>query len=324
MIRRNFFKAGIAAIAMAFTAGAALAEFPEKRIRVVVPFAAGGATDSIARTVSQVLAEKIGKPVTIDNVTGGGTVIATQEVLASKADGYTLLFHSGTLAIDLTYKPNLEYDVREDLIPITKAAWGPFAVMVRPDLGINTMQELIKYAEEHPGELNFGSGGTGTMIHLASEYLWSQTNIKATHVPYRGSGPATAALLSGEIDILLKPPFTSTKLLDEKKVVALAVTAEERSPLMPDTPTVIETGVEGFSVGHWGGFFAPKGTPQEVVDFLNTNLVASIKDPSVNEKLGKSGLFLIADSAEDFRNSILEEIEIWRTVITDAKIPTQK
>lgn len=323
MIGRGLIAGVAAALALTVGAAGALAEFPDKPIRVVVPFSAGGATDSIARTVSQALSERIGQPVTIDNVTGGGTVIGTQEVLNSKPDGYTLLFHSGTLAIDITYKPNNGYDVREDLIPITKAAWGPFAVMVRPDLGINTMEELKSYAEEHPGELNFGSGGTGTMIHLASEYLWAEEGMKMTHVPYRGEGPATAALLAGEIDVLLKPPFTSTELLADKKVVALAVTAEERSPLMKDTPTVGETGLVGFSIGHWGGFFAPAGTPDEIIQYLNTELVAAIANPKVNEQLSKSGLFLIGDSPQDFRKDIDEEIAIWKKVITDANIPTQ-
>ena len=138
MIRKALLKAAALALVVGIAPVAAFAEYPEKPIRVVVPFAAGGATDSIARTVSQILSERVGQPVTIDNVTGGGTTIATREVLASEPDGYTLLFHSGTLAIDITYKPNNGYDVREDLIPITKAAWGPFAVLVRPDLGIST------------------------------------------------------------------------------------------------------------------------------------------------------------------------------------------
>ncbi|WP_157961790.1 Bug family tripartite tricarboxylate transporter substrate binding protein [Acuticoccus kandeliae] len=323
MNRRDACKISLAAAALMCGTLAAHADYPEKPIRVVVPFSAGGATDSIARSVSQVLSERINQPVTIDNVTGGGTVIGTQEVINAAPDGYTLLFHSGTLAIDITYKPNNGYDVREDLVPITKAAWGPFAVLVRPDLEITTLAELKDYTDAHPGELNFGSGGTGTMIHLASEYLWAESGIQVTHVPYRGEGPATAALLSGEIDVLLKPPFTSTELLADNKVVALAVTAKERSPLMPETPTVIETGLEDVAVGHWGGFFAPAGTPDDIISFLNTELVAAMGDPRIKEQLGKSGLFIIADSPSDFRKEIEEEIGVWKKVITEAKIPTQ-
>ncbi len=323
---RAFTRLGVsfstAAALFAFAAPAS-AEFPERPIRVVCPFAAGGATDAIARVIATSLSERIGQPVTVDNVTGGATVIATQAVVDADSDGYTLLFHSGTLAIDRSYKSNLPYDMNTDLIPITKAAWGPLAVLVSPSIEANTLGEFIEYQKAHPGELNFGSGGTGTMLHLAAEYLNAIAGAKATHIAYRGGGPATAALLAGEIEMMMKPPFTSTSLISEGKVKALAVTGKVRSSLLPDVPTVIEQGYENYVAGHWGGFFAPAGTPDDVVAKLNAEIVAAIKDPRVEESLSARGLLVIANSQEEFKAELDEEVELWRKVIADAGITPQ-
>lgn len=322
VVKRLGAAVGMAAALFAFSTPAQ-AKFPERPIRVVCPFAAGGATDAIARVIATSLSERIGQPVTVDNVTGGATVIATQAVIDADPDGYTLLFHSGTLAIDRSYKSNLPYDMKTDLIPITKAAWGPLAVLVSPSIEANTLGELIQYQMDNPGALNFGSGGTGTMLHLAAEYLNAIAGVEATHIAYRGGGPATAALLAGEIDMMMKPPFTSTSVISEGKVKALAVTGRERSVLLPDVPTVIEQGYETYVSGHWGGFFAPAGTPDDVVATLNAEIVAAIKDPRVEESLTKRGLLVIANSQAEFKAELDEEVDLWKKVITDAGIATQ-
>ncbi len=308
-------------LAASAAAPRAHADYPERGINVIVPFAAGGATDIIARTIANDLTTRLGKPVKIENRAGGGTVVGTEAVVRSAPDGYTLLFHSGALAIDLSFKKNLSYDVRKDLIPITKAAWGPFAVLVYKDMPAKTLAELITHAKQRPDALNFGTAGLGTMGHLASAYLIARADIKMTHIPFRGSGPALTAIMGGQLDVLLDPPFTALPAIQSGNARALAVTGEKRSPLLPDVATVAELGFPGFATGHWGGFFAPAGTPGPIIQKLNTEIVAALQNPSVREVLRGQGLEIIGDTPEQFRKDIEAEIELWAKVIKDAGIP---
>jgi tripartite-type tricarboxylate transporter receptor subunit TctC len=225
-------------IAIAIQAGAAHAEYPDQRINVIVPFVAGGATDIIARTIAADLASRFGQPVTIENRAGGGTAVGTEAVVRSPPDGYTLLFNSGALTIDVGFKKNLNYDVRKDLMPVTKAAWGPYAVLVYKELPVKTLSELIGYAKEKPSALDMGSAGVGTMGHLASAYLAAKTDIKLTHVPFRGSAPALTAVMGGHVQVLLDPPFTAMPAIESGSTRALAVTGARRSPLLPNVQTV--------------------------------------------------------------------------------------
>ena len=299
---------------------ASRAEYPEQRIMIVVPFPAGGATDLIARTIAADVSVRLNQPVTIENRAGGGTIVGTQSVVRAPSDGYTLLFHSGALAIDISFKKNLNYDVRKDLVPITKAAWGPYAVLVYKDMPVKTLGELIAHAKDRPDKLNMGSAGIGTMGHLASAYLTARSNIKLMHVPFRGSGPALTAVMGGQLDVLLDPPFTALPAIQSGNARALAVTGEKRSPLLPDVPTVAELGLPGFAAGHWGGFFAPSGTPPAIIQKLNSVFVASLQDPKVREVLRSQGLEIIGNTPDQFRKEIEDEIELWAKVITDAGI----
>jgi tripartite-type tricarboxylate transporter receptor subunit TctC len=318
----KFMLAALALVAAMAPTGSR-AEYPEQRITVVVPFPAGGATDAIARTIGADLSTRLGQTVTVENRAGGGTVVGTEAVVRSRPDGYTLLFHSGTLAIDLTFKKNLSYDVRKDLIPITKAAWGPYAVLVHKDVPVRTLAELIAYAKANPEKLNMGSAGIGTMGHLASAYLTARSGIKLTHIPFRGSGPALTAVMGGQLEVLLDPPFTALPAIQSGNVRALAVTGEKRSPLLPDVPTVAELGFPGFAAGHWGGFFAPAGTPPAVIAKLNSALVASLQNPKVREVLRGQGLEILGNTPDQFRKEIADEIELWAKVIKDAGIKSE-
>lgn len=314
--------AGVALL-IATTGGETRAEYPERGIVIVVPFAAGGATDLIARTVAVNLSARVGKPVTVENRSGGGTVIGTESVVRADPDGYTLLFHSGTLAIDRTFKKNLRYDVRKDLIPITKVAQGPFAVLVHKDVPVKTLSELVAYAKERPNTMTLGSSGIGTMGHLASAYLISRSGINLTHVPYRGAGPALQGIIGGQIQVFLDPPFTAQPALDSGNVKALAVTSAKRSSLLPQVPTIAESGYPNFDTGHWGGFFAPAKTPDSIIKKLNTEFVAVLKDPAVQTVLRRQGLEIIGNSPEQFKKEIDDEIELWAKVIKDAGIEPQ-
>jgi tripartite-type tricarboxylate transporter receptor subunit TctC len=311
------------AVATVMQAGAAHAEYPDQRINIIVPFVAGGATDIIARTIAADLSTRLGQTVTIENRAGGGTVVGTEAVVRAPPDGYTLLFNSGALTIDVGFKKNLNYDVRKDLVPVTKAAWGPYAVLVHKDLPIKSLSELISYAKDKPTTLTMGSAGVGTMGHLAAEYLEATTDIKLTHVPFRGSAPALTAVMGGHVQVLLDPPFTAMPAIQSGDTRVLAVTGARRSPLLPDVPTVAELGFAGFAAGHWGGFFVPAGTPPAVIQKLNTAIVASLQNPKVREVLRGQGLEIIGNTPEEFRKEIDEEIELWSKVIKDSGIKSE-
>ena len=240
--------------------------------------------------------------------------------MRSPPDGYTILFNSGALTIDAGFKKNLTYDVRKDLMPVTKAAWGPYAVLVYKELPVKTLSELIGYAKEKPSALNMGSAGVGTMGHLASAYLAAKTDIKLTHVPFRGSAPALTAVMGGHVQVLLDPPFTAMPAIESGSTRALAVTGARRSPLLPNVPTVAELGFPGFAAGHWGGFFVPAGTPPAVIQKLNAGIVASLQDPKVREVLRGQGLEIIGNTPDEFRKEIDDEIELWSKVIRDSGI----
>ncbi|TCT04989.1 Bug family tripartite tricarboxylate transporter substrate binding protein [Aquabacter spiritensis] len=304
----------------ALWAAPARAEFPERAIRIIVPFASGGATDLIARTIAAEVAPKLGQPVIIENRAGAGTIIGTEAVVRATPDGYTLLFNSGALAIDLSYRKEQTYDVRKDLIPITKVAWGPFAVLVNPSVPAKTFPELVDYAKKNPGKLNMGSSGNGTMIHLASAYMASRTGMTLVHVPFKGAGPALVGILGGQIEVLLDPPFTSKAAIGSGKVAALAVTGDKRSSLLPDVPTIAELGYPGFKAGHWGGFFAPAGTPDAIIRKLNAEFNAALKSPKVQDVLLGQGLEIIGNSPEQFKAEIDEEVALWAKIIKDAKL----
>lgn len=320
---RMFFTFLAGAIVLSASTSPAHAEFPDRPLRIIVPFAAGGGMDIMARDISSVLSERLGVAVTVENISGGGTVVGTQRVVAAAPDGYTLLFHSGALAIDVTYRKNLPYDVRTNLAPITKAAWGPFAVVVSRSLPAKTLREFVDYSKKNPGKLNYGSSGVGAGMHLIMEYLKATAGIDVVHVPFRGEAPATTALLSGDVQIMLKPPFIALPLVQDNKVTPLAVTGGNRSLLLPDVPTIAEVGYENFEAGYWGGFFAPAGTLPEVIKKLNTEIVASIKDKRVAERLLKTGVEVIGNSPEKFRQELDSEIELWRKVINESGIQPQ-
>jgi tripartite-type tricarboxylate transporter receptor subunit TctC len=314
----NFRTGILAAALLSLFQHPASAEFPDRPIRVIVPFAPGGAMDIMARDIAGVLSERVRQSVTVENVTGGGTVIGTQRVVTAKPDGYTLLFQSGALAINVTYRKEQPYDVRTNLLPVTKAAWGPFAILVSPASPAKTLKEFVALAKRSPGKLNFGSSGVGAGMHLIMEYFKASAGIDVVHVPFRGEAPATTALLSGNVQVILKPPFTAMPLIQDGKVVPLAVTGLNRSKLLPDVPTIDELGYKDFQAGYWGGFFAPAGTPDDVIQKLNEQIVASIRDKRVSGNLLKSGVEVIGNKPAEFKKELNDEIELWRKVITDA------
>lgn len=294
------------------------ADYPTKQVRVVVPFTPGGAGDLVARMISSQLSERLKRQFIVDNRPGGGGVIGTEAVVRSAADGYTLLFHSGAITIDPSFKKNLPYDVRRDLVPITMAVTGPFAVLTSTATPAKSVQELLAVARARPGTLNFGSTGLGTSIQLAAELFKSMAKIDIVHVPFKGEAPALLALSSSEIQILFNTILSARPLIDAGKVRLLAVTSRNRSAVLPEVPTVAEGGVAGYESGVWLGFFAPAGTPREIVNKVYVEIQAVLQQPAAKARLLEQGLEVADQPPEAFAKWIDQEIARWAAVIRAA------
>ncbi len=305
------------------SAGVAAADFPTKTLRIVVPYAAGGTSDIVARRIGQRLSERVGQPVIIDNRGGAGGSIGTEAVVRSDPDGHTILFHSGAVAVDPVSGKKLNYDVQKDLEPITMAVVGPFALLVNNDLPVKSVADLVAYAKANPGKLNFGTPGVGTSIHLTTELFKAMAGIDIVHVPYKGASLALTALAGNEVQFLFDPLTTAKNLAQAGRVRALAVSTGARSGFWPELPTVADGGVKGFDLGVWYGIFVPKATPAAVADQLNREFVALLQEPAMREWLKANGLDVVANSRDEFRVRFAGEIERWGKLIREAGVKLQ-
>ena len=279
----------LASLALAFAAAAADAQdkYPSKVVRLIVPFAAGGSTDIVARALGQELSKLIGQPVIVENKPGAGGTIGSDYVAKSPPDGYTLLLGTvSTHAAAMSLYEKLPYDPLRDFTPITEIATIPNLVVVNAaSVPVQTLAELVQLAKKEPGKLTFASNGSGTSNHLATELLKTTAGIDIVHVPYKGSGPALNDLLAGHVSMMLDVVMTSYQYVKAGRLKALAVTGSTRSPLLPDVPTVAEQGFPGFEAIVWFGVLAPAKTPPAIVEYLNKQLVAAINSPSLKTLL---------------------------------------
>jgi tripartite-type tricarboxylate transporter receptor subunit TctC len=303
---------------------AAAQDFPNRAIKLIVPFPPGGPNDVIARVIGQRMSELIKQPVIIDNRGGAGGVLGTDVVAKAKPDGYTIVV---TSAGALVISPSMEkvaYDTLRDLQPITQVAKVPEMLVVATSVPATNMKELVDLAKAQPGKLNFASSGPGSLPHLAGELLKLTAKIDIVHVPYRGAAPAVNDLLSQQVQMaFLDLPV----LLPQVKAGALrgiAVGAPERAPTAMDVPTTAELGMPDLQIENWYGMLAPAGTPAAVIGTLNRAATEAMRDPAVKEKLAIQGAILIGDTPEHFRGFIESEIVKWAKVIKDAGIVTEK
>lgn len=314
--------AGGAALAVrnvpALAAGAADA-FPSKPVRIVVPFTPGGSTDILARAIGQKLSELWGQPVVVENRPGAGGNVGVELVAKSAPDGYTIVMgHIGTFAANPSlYKP-LPYDPVKDFAPITLVANVPNVLVVGPSVQARTLGELIAHAKANPGKLDYGSGGNGSAAHLATEYFKLQTGVSMQHVPYKGTAPAIADLLGGQIGLIITGAPPLMPHLRSGKVRALAVLSPRRLAVLPDVPTVAESGYPGFAAVQWYGLFAPAGTPKDVVARINRDTIRALRDPGVAERLASEGAEPVGDTPEQFGAFVKSEIELWGKVIRES------
>lgn len=300
---------------LAFGAGA-FAQYPTKPIRLVVPFPAGESVDATARLVGQSWSAALGQQIVVDNRGGAGGTIGSEAVAKSAADGYTLLWgNSGPLAIGPGLYKKLGYDVAKDFAPVSLVATLPFVLFASPQLPVNSMVELLAYARAHPGEINFGSTGVGSGLHLIGELFRSDAGIQIVHVPYKGVAQALPEIMSGKVQITFNTIPAFLPHVKAGRLKALVITATSRSPLLPDVPTTPEVGLPGVLGTGWHAVVAPAGTPPSIVGKLNLTLVGTIAQPEVRSALIAQGAQPVGSSPEDLRTFMREEAAKWARVI---------
>ncbi|WP_144639864.1 tripartite tricarboxylate transporter substrate binding protein [Bordetella genomosp. 13] len=309
-----------ALLAVAATAAVALptlgwAQYPDKPIKLIVPFAAGGGTDSIARDMARTLSDRLKQPVVVENRGGGGGSIGAGMVAHAEPDGYTLLFATSTFVTNAAAEVTTQYDVEKSFAPIALIGRGPLLVVTTKDLPVDSVADLRKLAAGKPGEINFCSAGAGSINHLSGELFKQKAKVDMTHVPYKGSGPATVDLLAGRVQVFFATVPTILGQVKDKRVKLLAVTSKERSRLFPDTPTMAEAGVPDFDISTWWGVLAPAGTPQAVIDTLNKAVNAAASDELVRRRLTEEGADLYAGKPADFARTLSSEMTLWRGVV---------
>lgn len=291
--------------------------WPDKPVKVIVPVAAGGPSDTVARVVAQKLSERLGQPVIVDNRPGGGANIGTEFVSRAPPDGYTLLLGSTTQAINATLYKSLGYDFVRDFAPVSRLTTGPLVLVVNPRLPVNSVNELIALSRTR--SLNFASSNVGASTHLASEMLKSRSNMNAAHVPYKGSGPALTDTMGGQVDFMFDTMLSAMPFVTAGKLKALAVTSDQRAPTAPNLPTMIESGQPGFEATAWNGLLAPAKTPPAVIARLNAELQKVLADPEVKDKFAAQGFAVAGQSPQDFSAFIKTEIAKWAEVVRSSK-----
>jgi tripartite-type tricarboxylate transporter receptor subunit TctC len=309
------------------SAGANLAfgqtNYPDKPIRIVVPYAAGGPNDVMARLISRQLTIITGQPVVVDNKPGAGGVIGTDAVAKAAPDGFTIGFISAPFTMAPALQTKMPYDTLKDLAPVTKVAESPMVVMVPSSSQFKTLQELIAYAKKNPGVLNYGSGGIGSTPHLTTELLNSLLGTKLTHVPYKGGGESIKALMGGEIDVLIDSVTSTDGPISSGKIRAIGVGSKKRIAKMPSVPTIEELGIKNFSVTHWVGIVAPAKTPTEIINQLNADVVKALKSPEVSKRFKDIGAEPIGNNPDDFGKFIANEVLSWNKTVKAANIQPQ-
>src|ERR1700730_18644210 len=311
----------VAALLLAtFSADPALALYPDRIIKLVVPFAPGGGTDVIARTLAQEMAGDLGVTIVVENKPGAGTIIGTQAVATSTPDGYTLLMGTFSHAVNPSLNANLPYDPHKDFAPVALIARSFNVVVVNPKSSIKSIADLIAAAKASPGKLSYGTFGIGTSAHLAGELFKDMAKVDLTTVPYKGAAPAITDLIGGQIDVMFTTVASAASLVENGQLRAIAVTSAERSPAFPQLPTVNEAGVPGYTAESWYGLFAPSGTPPEVIDRLNRSAAAAVQSEAFKRLSVNEGLVIVGLPPEALDRYFRAEEERWRRVISEAGI----
>jgi tripartite-type tricarboxylate transporter receptor subunit TctC len=314
---RNWARVAASVVALGFPGFVAAQPWPAKPVKIVVPFAAGGATDVVARLLAQKLTEAWGQSVVIENRAGAGGNIGAEAVAKSPADGYTLLMTSGSIVTANPYMyKSLAYDPVHDLVPVTNVATGPQVIAVGPSVDSKDLKSFIEYAKANPKKVNFGSAGVGTQTHLAAENFAYSAGIDITHVPYKGESAAMTDLMGGQIQMATPNLGGAINLIKDGKLRALAVTSRERSPQLPDVPAAAEL-LPGFENAGWFGLVAPAGTPRDIIEKIQRDSAKILLADDFRATLAKQGMAPVANTPAEFAAAIREESARWAKVIRE-------
>lgn len=294
--------------------------YPTRSIRMIVPFAPGGGTDIIARLVAEQVSNAWGQPIVVDNRGGSGGTIGTNIGVKATPDGYTIVVCSLGLTYAPALYPNLPFDPRKDLTPISRVASQPFVYVVIPSLGVSSMKELVALAKSKPGEIRYGSGGAGGASHLGTALLSMMTGVEMVHVPYKGTAPALTAMLAGEIHMQLIGIATALPHIKSNRMRGLAVSGSKRSNVVPDVPTVAEAGIAGYDFDVWYGMLFPAGTPRPIVQKANLEINRALKSPALAKRFAALGLEPAGNTPEEFKKLVDSEIAKWHKVVKTANI----
>ncbi len=305
--------------APALALGQTASRFPAKTIRVVVPYPAGGPTDTTARSISPRMIEALGQQMVIDNRAGASTVIGTEIVARAPPDGHTLLLTTSTVSLNPSVFKKLPYDVERDLVPVTQVIASPFALLAHPALPVRSTADLLALIKSRPGQLLYPSSGVGSANHLAVVLLARLARIEPGHVPYKGTAQGIADLVSGQVQFSLNNPLTSLPLARAGKLRLLATTGVKRLPLLPNLPTVSET-ISGYESGNWHGLFAPGGTPKDIVARLQHEVARALASPEVRNRLLEGGVDPVGSTPEEFSIYFRSELAKWAQTVKIAKI----
>jgi len=315
--------AAVAAVLLGFAPGATAQNWPSKPVRLVVGFGPGGVADITARVVAQKLSQDLGQPFVVDNRPSAGGIVAADAVAKSEPDGYTLLLMSNGNAVSASLFKSLPYDTVADFAPVSTLGFFDVAIVTTPDTKIDSLRGLIARAKANPGKLNIGTINVGSTQHLSAELFKSMAGVDAETIPYKGSPAVISALRGKDVEIAFEMLAPIIPQAQSGAVKILAVTSDRRSPLLPDVPTVAESGVPGYQASSWNAIAAPARTPQAIVDRLNQAIAAALAAPDVKSRLEAAGVSARASTPEEMRQLVVSDVAKWRRVIESAKIERQ-
>jgi tripartite-type tricarboxylate transporter receptor subunit TctC len=290
-------------------------DYPSRAVKIIVPFGAGGPADIAARLLGNIMQEKFGQPFVVENRTGAGGVIGTQEVVKSPPDGYTLLLMSNTQTANESLVPQRKYELMRDLAPIAPINYSDLVIVVHPSVPAKTLEEFIALAKSEPGKLNYASSGQGTPYHMAGELFKSMAGINVQHVPYRNSGDARTGVIAGQVQMMIDAVTTMAPNIAANQVRALATTGSRRSSVLPNVPTATEAGVPGYEATIWLGLMAPAGTPRPIIDKLNAAVNDAVKRPDIVKLWTDQGAVPMSMSPEEFDKFLRADIVKWADVV---------
>jgi tripartite-type tricarboxylate transporter receptor subunit TctC len=312
-----------ASLVLSLAAGAAAADYPDRPIRLIIPFPPGGSNDVVGRLIAKVLSEKIGQQVFVDNRGGAGGLIGTEALAKATPDGYTLGIVSIAHAVNPALHSPLPYDPIKSFEPVSILATGPNVLVVNPDLPVTSVKELVALAKQKPGELNYASAGIGSFQHLGGELFKLEANVNIVHVPYKGGGPAMQDVVAGHVKIMFSSLIQTTPLIKAGRLRPVGVGGTKRSPVLPDVPTIAEAGVPGYAANNWWGIFAPAGTPKPIVDKLYKAIQLALQSPEMLKEFELEGAAPVTMTPAEFADFVKVEIDKWAKVVKAGDIKAQ-